>query len=156
MFYGPLLDAGGFGINPGLNDAWYSPATPGQGFLMSVFPVSQQMFVAWFTFDTERPAQGVEAALGEPGHRWLTAQGPYVGDTANLTLFLTGGGVFDAATPAAVTDLNGYGSMKIEFADCGAGLVTYEIPSLNLAGEIPIERIASDNVPGCEAQAIHD
>jgi len=33
--------------------------------------------MAWFTHDTERPDTGVEAILGEPGHRWLTAQGPY-------------------------------------------------------------------------------
>jgi len=64
-----------FQINPGLNDAWYNPATDGQGFLVTVFPDIQEMFVAWFTFDTERPPEDVTAQLGDPGHRWLTAQG---------------------------------------------------------------------------------
>ena len=59
-----------FQINPGLNDAWYDPATIGQGFLISVFPEIKQVFLAWFTFDTERPPEDVTALLGEPGHRW--------------------------------------------------------------------------------------
>ncbi|MFC1695816.1 WD40 repeat domain-containing protein [Pseudomonadota bacterium] len=140
-----------FSINPGLNDAWYNPATAGQGFLIAVFPDIQQMFVAWFTYDTERPPEDVQAMLGEPGHRWLTAQGPYDGDTANLTIFNTEGGVFDAAEPVTSTDPNGDGTMTLEFADCKNGLVSYEITSLGISGEIPIERIVLDNVPLCES-----
>jgi formylglycine-generating enzyme required for sulfatase activity len=140
----------GIQINAGLNDAWYNPFTDGQGFLITVFPVLQQMFVAWFTYDTERPPEDVTAMLGEPGHRWLTAQGPYEGDTANLTIFVTEGGVFDSAEPATSTDLDGDGTMTIEFADCTEGLVSYEITSLGISGEIPIQRIALDNVVLCE------
>ncbi len=140
----------GFVINAGLNDAWYNPATNGQGFLISVFPNIKQVFLAWFTYDTERPPMDATAILGEPGHRWLTAQGPYVGDTANLTIFVTEGGVFDAAEPAATTDPAGDGTMTIEFADCANGLVSYEIASLGISGEIPIERIVPDNVVLCE------
>jgi len=140
-----------FNINPGLNDAWYNPATNGQGFLISVFPDIKQMFLAWFTFDTERPPENVSAHLGEPGHRWLTAQGPYDGDTANLVIYLTEGGVFDSPQPPTSVDLNGYGSMTLEFADCENGLVSYVIPSLGLSGEIPIQRIVPDNVPLCES-----
>jgi acyl-CoA thioesterase-1 len=139
-----------FQINPGLNDAWFNLATDGQGFLISVFPDRREMFVAWFTFDTERPPENVTAFLGEPGHRWLTAQGLYDGDTANLTILVTEGGVFDAAEPAASTDLAGDGTLTLEFADCTEGLVNYEITSLDISGEIPIERITPDNVALCE------
>lgn len=141
-------------INSGLNDAWYNPATNGQGFLITVFPDREEMFLAWFTFDTERPPEDVGALLGEPGHRWLTAQGPYIGDTANLTIFVTEGGVFDAAEPAATTDPAGDGTMKIEFEDCENGLVSYEIASLGISGEIPIQRIAPDNAALCESLSI--
>jgi probable HAF family extracellular repeat protein len=143
----------GFTINAGLNDAWFNASTPGQGFLIAVFPVRKEVFLAWFTYDTERPPEDVTALLGEPGHRWLTAQGPYDGDTANLTIFVTEGGVFDAAEPAATTDPAGDGTMTIEFADCTEGLVSYEITSLGISGEIPIQRIALDNVALCEALA---
>ena len=140
-----------FQINPGLNDAWFNLATNGQGLLITVFPDIKQMFVAWFTFDTERPPEDVGAFLGEPGHRWLTAQGPYDGDTANLTIFVTEGGIFDAAVPVADTDPAGDGTLTIEFADCSEGLVSYQITSLDISGEIPIQRISPDNVPLCES-----
>ena len=148
----PIGDTG-FDINPGLNDAWYNSATSGQGFLISVFPEIQQMFVAWFTYDTERPPEDVTAFLGEPGHRWLTAQGPYDGDIANLTVFVTEGGIFDAAEPAAETDPAGDGTLTLEFVDCTEGLVNYEITSLGISGVIPIQRITPDNVALCETLA---
>jgi len=140
-----------FQINNGINDAWYNPATNGQGLLITVFPVIEKMFLAWFTYDTERPPEDVTAILGDPGHRWLTAQGPYSGDTATLTISVTEGGVFDAAEPAASTDPAGDGTMTIEFSGCTQGLVSYEITSLGLSGEIPIQRIANDNVALCES-----
>jgi len=145
------LEGLGFRINSGLNDAWYNKATDGQGMLIAVFPDIKQLFVAWFTYDTERPPEDVTAMLGEPGHRWLTAQGPYEGDTATLTIFVTEGGVFDAAEPKATTDPDGDGTMTIEFASCNEALVTYEITSLGISDEIPIERIALDNVALCES-----
>jgi N-acetylneuraminic acid mutarotase len=145
--------AAGFRINAGLNDAWFNLATNGQGFLITVFPDRKEVFLAWFTYDTERPPEDVTAFLGEPGHRWLTAQGPYDGDTANLTIFVTEGGIFDAAEPVAETDPAGDGTMRIEFADCSEGLVNYQITSLDISGEIPIQRITPDNVALCEALA---
>jgi len=144
------LDGLEFQINSGLNDAWFNRVTNGQGLLITVFPDIGQMFLAWFTFDTERPPEDVTAILGEPGHRWLTAQGPYDGDTATLTIFVTEGGVFDSPEPAAETDLDGDGTMTLEFADCENGLVNYHIESLGISGSFPIERITPDNVPLCE------
>jgi hypothetical protein len=89
--------------------------------------------------------------LGEPGHRWLTAQGPYAGDTATLSIYLTEGGVFDAADPPASNDGIADGTMTLKFADCTEGIVTYELTSPSISGEIPIQRIANDNVSLCEA-----
>ena len=44
-----------------------------------------------------------------------------------------------------------YCTMTLEFADCTEGLVQYEITSLGISGEIPIQRIASDNISLCES-----
>lgn len=140
-----------FLINPGINDAWYNPATVGQGFLITVFPDIEQVFLAWFTYDVERPPEDVTAMLGEPGHRWLTAQGPYEGGTANLTVFVTRGGIFDSGEPPISTDPAGDGTITLQFADCENGLIDYDITSVNRNGRIPIERIALDNVPLCKA-----
>ncbi len=142
-----------FLINPGLNDAWYNPATAGQGFFIIVFADVDYMFLAWFTYDTERPPEDVMAHLGEPGHRWLTAQGPYDGDTATLDVYLTEGGVFDMAEPPAVTGKDPIGTITIVWSDCENGVLTYDIDPPGVSGEIPIKRIVPDNVALCEALA---
>lgn len=139
-----------FLINAGLNDAWYFQTTAGQGFFITVFPEHGVIFIAWFTYDTERPDAGVAANLGEPGHRWVTAIGEYAGDTAVLDVELTFGGVFDSANPAPMQEAN-YGTITIVFHDCNSATLSYDFPSLGLMGDIPLTRIVTDNVPLCEA-----
>lgn len=141
----------GFRINAGLSDAWFDPATVGQGFFIIVWPDSGIVFLSWFTYDTERPPQDVTAILGDPGHRWLTAQGTFSGDTADLDIFLTAGGVFDSALPAPDPPVED-GTMTVTWDGCNSALLTYEITSLGLAGQISLERIVTDRVPLCEAQ----
>ena len=138
-------------LNPGLNDAWFAPETSGQGFFITVFPNLGIVALAWFTYDTELPAGELQANLGDPGHRWLTATGPFVGNSANLTVFVSKGGLFDSSEPAPTTDPAGDGTILLEFADCTAGMVSYEITSLGLSGQIPIQRVAPGNIPLCEA-----
>jgi len=137
-------------INAGMNDAWYNPDTNGQGLLITVFEDSGLMFLAWFTYDVARPPEDVTAILGDPGHRWLTAQGPYEGDTATLDVSLTSGGVFDMAEPPAVTDPEPVGTITIKWNDCTSATLTYDIQSAG-QGELDLVRIVNDNVPLCEA-----
>jgi len=51
-----------FQINAGLNDAWYNPATDGQGFFITVFPDVGVVVLAWFTYDTELPPEDFDTA----------------------------------------------------------------------------------------------
>ena len=145
----PLVELRKFMINPGLNDAWFNKATDGQGMLITVFPDIAMMFLAWFTYDLERPGEEVEAQLGEPGHRWLTATGPYAEDRAVLDIDRVSGGVFDSGVPPV--EHNPDGTMVVEFTGCKEGTVSYDITSVDRQGVIPIERIALDNVALCEA-----
>jgi len=140
---------GVFEINAGLNDAWYYPGTDGQGFFITVFPDLELISLAWFTYDTERPAEGVEANLGDAGQRWLTATGPFNGNQAQLELTITSGGVFDSGEPQPVS--SPVGTIILRFDDCSSGTVSYDIPSINQVGLIPIQRVAIDNVALCEA-----
>lgn len=140
---------GVFQINPGLSDAWFFPGTNGQGFFIIVWEESKFIFLSWFTYDMERPPEDVMATLGEPGHRWLTAQGPYDGDTAALDVIVSSGGTFDSPDPE-VTNVQD-GVITITWTGCNSGILTYNIPTLGLMGEIAIERIVLDNVPACEA-----
>ncbi|MBT8049446.1 MAG: endonuclease I [Xanthomonadales bacterium] len=138
-----------FVINSGLNDAWYDPETNGQGFFIIVWEDIQYMFIAWFTYDTERPPEDVKSLLGDPGHRWLTAQGPYAGNSVSFDINVTSGGIFDSALPAA-GPAEVKGTMQVSFSDCNAGIIHYRIPSVNLEGEVSIQRVALDNVALCE------
>lgn len=143
-------EATGVAINAGMSDAWGSTETPGQGFFLTVLPNLRAMFLAHFTFDTARPADGVDAVLGDPGQRWVTALGPYSGNRAELEAELTFGGVFDALVPEPEQSA-GYGRYTIEFADCMNALIRFEYTDAGLSGEIPIRRLTPDNAALCEA-----
>lgn len=138
-------------LNPGFNDAWYNPATAGQGFFVNVFPQGGTVFLAWFTFDTERPANG-NAVIGEAGHRWLTAAGTILDNRAELTVYRSSGGVFDQASPAPQTVPAG--RISLQFHGCGEGTVSYTLDDVNESLVVtPIRRVVSDNVALCEALA---
>jgi glucose/arabinose dehydrogenase len=137
-----------FQINAGLNDAWYNVATAGQGFFITVFETRGEMFLAWFTYDVERPPEDVTAVLGDPGHRWVVAQGPYEGDTAILDVYTPSGGAFDSIEPP-VDQGDPVGTMTIQWHDCSSATLTYDI-ELAGQGSIPLQRIVTDNIPLCE------
>ena len=138
-------------INAAMGDAWFFPGTDGQGFFINVWETEKLVFMAWFTYETERPPDDVIAFLGEPGHRWIIGLGPYNGDTADLEVFLSQGMIFDSGDPPVDTTPYEGATIKIVWSECNKGLLTYDIPTLNLMGEIEIERIVLDNVPACEA-----
>lgn len=138
-----------FDITFGSSGSWYNPDTTGQGFLIDVFDTSNLMFLAWFTYDLERPADGVPSMIGEPGHRWLTALGSTVGGKADLDITVSSGMIFDSAQPPVSTEANG--TMTVEFFDCYFGRVTYDLGTSGRAGEIPIQRIVNDAGPICES-----
>jgi hypothetical protein len=139
----------GFSINPGLNDAWYYPATDGQGFFIMVFPNLGTVSLAWFTYDTELPGPGASANLGDPGQRWLVANGPYEGNEAIMDVMSFKDGLFDTGSYSPTYDI--LGSVILKFEDCNTGSVIYDLPGISRSGVIPIERVAIDNVPVCEA-----
>lgn len=142
-----LQPAEGFVINRGLNDAWFNPYSSGQGFFITVYPDLELLFLGWVTFDTERPSEDVTANLGDPGHRWMTAQGNFAGSQAELAIINTVGGVFDSATPEVTNEP--FGSILIQFENCDDGEIVYDIPSLQLTGYIPIQRVVRDYLSPC-------
>jgi hypothetical protein len=138
-----------FRLNPGMAGSWHNPATGGQGFFLDVFDNINQLFLAWFTYDLARPAPSVAAEIGDPGHRWLTAFGPFSGASATLDIEWTAGGVFDAPLPATTQSLDG--TIELEFTGCNNGTVTYDLGASGVTGVVPIRRIANDSIPLCES-----
>jgi hypothetical protein len=135
-------------MNAGLNDAWFYPVTNGQGFFITVFPDIGYVSLSWFTYDTERPDASVTANLGEPGHRWLNALGPYSGNQAVMDVSFASGGLFD--TPTEIVEIND-GTIILTFSDCNNGTVEYDIPSIGQQGSVPIQRVAGDNIGLCQS-----
>ena len=139
-------------MNAGLNDAWYNPETDGQGFFITVFPDLNAVSLAWFTYDNELPAEDATANLGDPGHRWLTAVGPIEGNQAIMEIEMTSGGLFDTTTLIDRTEPPGSdGTIILTFDSCNSGTIEYDIPSINRQGNVPIRRVADDNIVLCEA-----
>jgi hypothetical protein len=139
-------------INAGLNDAWYNPATDGQGFFITVFPDLGAVSLAWFTYDTELPPEDATARLGDPGHRWLTALGPITGNQVLMDIEMTSGGIFDTPSEIQRTDPSGSdGTILLTFTSCNSGTVEYDIRSINRQASVPIMRVANDNISLCEA-----
>jgi hypothetical protein len=137
-----------FRINHGLADSWYNPETPGQGFFLDVFEQLNQVFLGWFTYAIDPPADD------DFGHRWLTAFGPFAGTSAELAIEWTAGGAFDAAQPEPRHHVNG--TIQLEFSDCESGQITYTWNGdgsgvAAASGVIPIQRNANDSVALCES-----
>ena len=109
------------------------------------------MFVAWFTFDTQRPPEDVTAHLGEPGHRWLTAQGGWSGNTATLTVYRSQGGVFDHPEPAVESPAEAVGTLTITWEDCEKATLEYTLTEPDRTGTIELQRITTDKVGLCQA-----
>ena len=141
-----------FQINAGLNDAWYNPDTDGQGFFITVFPDLGVVSLAWFTYDTELPAEDAESNLGDAGHRWITAIGSITGNQVIMNIDITSGGLFDNPREVNHTDPTGSdGTITLTFENCNSGTVEYDITSIGRTGTVPIQRVATDNVALCEA-----
>jgi len=124
------IQAGPFGINPGMNGGWYYDQTSGQGFLIDTLPDGAGggfIFVAWFTY----------GETAHSGQRWLTAQGNFAAATADITVYESTGGSFDAALLPSTDPV---GAMQIDFTDCDAATLSYSLDE-GVSGTIPLARL---------------
>ncbi|MGJ8663642.1 MAG: DUF4397 domain-containing protein, partial [Marinicella sp.] len=136
-------------LNPGLNGAWFNHDTDGQGFFFEVFPELNSIFVAWFTYDTTFADGNETAVVGEPNHRWLTAQGDYDGTTsAELTLYVSQGGIFNQDNVVTTTEA---GTLRVDFDGCRTAMVNYTLDDSGLTGMIPLTRVSGSTVAFCES-----
>ncbi|MGD2128427.1 MAG: hypothetical protein PVJ17_03945, partial [Lysobacterales bacterium] len=152
-FFYVLAPPASFSITHAMAGAWYYPVTEGQGLFVDISDQLNTMFLAWFTYDLERPDPAVTAMIGDPGHRWLTAQGPFAGDTANLDIYWTSGGIFDSGEPQPPPP-DQDGTMTVQFNDCSSGTVTYDLGTAGVSGQFPIQRIFTDTENLCQSALV--
>ena len=136
-------------INSGMVGAWFNPATSGQGYFFDIDPVTQTLAVAWFVYDTAAGGSGGTLAGAE--QRWFTAQGRYLGNRADLTVYQSRFGQFDNPIPVTTTPV---GNLSVEFIDCGRATLTFNLSAFGLTGSVPIVRLLPDVV--CQAIADGD
>lgn len=121
-----------FNINEGVQGSWLNNATQGQGVFFDVVPSLNNLFaMAWFTW-TQTPGQ----------YDWLTAVGSYAGNTAQMNLFRSRGGRFNASN--AVTNTPA-GTATVTFTSCTAATVTYNITDPPSTGSFPLQRLLPAN-----------
>jgi hypothetical protein len=144
LYYVVEFDTGNtFEMNAGHSGAWYDPETSGQGQLIDVEPETQFMFLAWFTF--------TDAASNNPDQQhWYTAQGNYSGNTAELVLHETLGGLFDDPQQPVT---NPVGTVTLSFSDCEQGQMAYSIDTDGRQGTIPLQRLIPGSGDICEGHS---
>ena len=123
--------AAAFAASTALNGAWvntsFTPFLDGQGMLLEYLPENGTLFAAWFTYEGTQ-------------QRWLTAQGPVTGDTAQLEIFETSGGVFNAPSTVQRTKI---GTLTLKFTACDTGTATFAIPAEGKTGTFATRRLRS-------------
>lgn len=133
-----------FEINAGVTGNWFDPDTSGQGFMIE--PIirdngQNELFVAWFTYDTNPPAMDELDGFGSRQHRWFVGQGPFDGDTATMDMILPTGGIFDndQSTENLVV-----GTFVIVFSSCTEAVGQYSFDD-GPSGTIDLQRLTPDN-----------
>ncbi len=126
-------------INYGMVGAWINPQIEGQGFVVDIDPVTRLMIVTWFVFDTAPGSTGGTIPGAE--QRWFIAQGQYLGNHAELTVYQARFGQLNRATPVSITPV---GTMTIEFADCVSANLSHDLSAFGLSGNTAITRLMPD------------
>jgi hypothetical protein len=117
-------------INYGISGGWFEPVTSGQGVVFELVPSSNQLAAYWFTYP-----------IGGGTREWYLATGEISGDSAELTIYQTDNGYFDEVSMVAT---DAVGSAHLNFSSCMEASWSYEIDTLGISGEIPLQRIAPD------------
>lgn len=128
-FAAPVLDTG-------LNGSWWNPQQDGQGFVIHLIPESNQIFLAWFTFETSDSGKQM----------WLTGSGNLDANPISLELLASTGGRLAAPEPAPASTV--WGSGELRFDSCTGAVFSYAGAR---SGSIELERLTP--VVNCTEEA---
>jgi hypothetical protein len=108
------------GIDSPLSGAWFDASTSGQGIVMDGDRLHGIAFAGWFTFSP------VAGATGEIGQRWYTLQGNAPANVADLVIYASQGGAFDATAPATTTAV---GTARMTLVSCTSARLDFTFSS---------------------------
>ena len=133
-----------FLVNYGIIGSWANFLTLGQGWLFEIIPgFDPAVMVAYnFTYPPLLVQKG-----GDPeffgNQMWLVGAGEIQGNMVTIMADRPIAGAFDDPLPPFFPAVP-YATFIFTFLDCFNAMVSYDIPSKNLIGEYPIERITPD------------
>lgn len=133
--------AGEWWVGPAVSGSWFDPARNGEGVIVQ-FVADGSANAFWFTYPPD----------GEAGEQaWMVGQGGVVdGDTLRFdTVYRPMGARFgDGFDPADVV-LVPWGTMELQFADCGNATLRYAGPAAFGAGEHALVRLTEIDEVDC-------
>jgi len=124
-----LLPALTIEAHPGFNGPWHQADRSGQGLVIHVIPDSNQVFIAWFTYQLTGGEQ-----------MWLTAQGALNDGTIELTIYEATNGQLNSNDP--LPDNTPWGTGEMTFNDCFSAALTYAGPE-GLSGRMDLTRVTA-------------
>ncbi|GJM09342.1 MAG: hypothetical protein DHS20C11_16180 [Lysobacteraceae bacterium] len=149
-----VIRSTGIPIDATISDSWVDPRYPSQGLLILAYPDRDGLFAGWYTFNDEilsglqSHSESDAKALGTSDQRWLTAGGTFAGANADLTVFSSQGGLFNAAAPVAQTAA--IGTMQLFLESCNLLRLFFEFDDPAISGEMQLQRAVDDNVAACQ------
>lgn len=125
------------GLKPEVTGTWFNADQDGHGFNIQALS-EDSLVVFWYTYGPDGVSTFLLGVLEDDG------TGRYVG-----TLQQTGGMVFGEFDPDTV-DREDWGTLTIEFDDCGRGTVSWTSTAEGFPdGSIPIQRLISTHLFTC-------
>jgi hypothetical protein len=133
--------AGDFQAGPGVSGAWFDAARNGEGIILEIMADGSALAI-WFTYP----------AAGEAGEQaWLIASNGIVeGDRVRFGQVLRPiGGRFGAAFDPAQVQLQAWGTLEMQFANCNAGTLSWTGPASFGSGTRALTRLSTIDEADC-------
>lgn len=132
-------------ISQGLNSchtgAWFNPSQNGHGFMVQVNEIEQRpsMVINWYTYVTGQ-------------QRWISAAGPIIGDTAELTAISGTGGDFPPNYAAEDVQFDAWGDLTFTLKNDNQAVVSWSpLGSTGLpSGQLEVTRMTAIDRYRCD------
>lgn len=124
-------------VDGSFSGTWYDPMRDGEGILLEVTSDHRgepKVVISMYSY----------AADSSGSQMWLMGDGPVVGDTAFVEMFVTSGAQFGAAFVAEDVVREHWGQLQLRFTDCGTAILTFVAndPAFGM-GQMDLMRLTS-------------
>ena len=130
-----------YSIDAGISGLWFDPERDGEGFGIEIIE-DDQAVVVWYTYDLDGSQMWLIGTGAIDGGRLLVEE-----------LVRPVGARFGADFDPDDVERQIWGSLQIEFDDCGSGRFTFHGPEDHGSGSYPLQRLGQMSGVGCGSHA---